>query len=161
MNSSDLVKLVQRVFQPSDNDTALAIIVDLPDAKLPDNPDWQARREMATNWALLLNEAKAEIGLDAITLAWYHNAGGNNADLPELCVPLPADKVLHSVDELEGQQAISFNTLFTDHSMVLAPTELSATAPLKVAVRDFDMRAATMPGFLSCMIPALQIDILK
>jgi hypothetical protein len=158
MNSSDLVKLVQRVFQPGDNDTGLAIIVDLPDTKLPDNSEWQARREMATNWAALLNEAKDELGLEAVTLAWYHNAGGNNADLPELCIPLSADKVLNSVDELEGCQAISFNTLFTDHSMILAPTELSATAPLKVAVRDFEMRAATMPGFLSCMIPALQID---
>lgn len=158
MNSSDLVKLVQRVFQPGDNDTGLAIIVDLPDTKLPDNPEWQARREMATNWAALLNEAKDELDLEAVTLAWYHNAGGNNADLPELCIPLPADKVLNSVEELEGCNAISFNTLFTDHSMILAPTELSATAPLKVAVRDFEMRAATMPGFLSCMIPALQID---
>ncbi len=42
--------------------------------------------------------------------------------------------------------------------MVMAPTELSATAPLKVAARDGGFRAATMPGFLPSMIPALRLD---
>ena len=36
--------------------------------------------------------------------------------------------------------------------------ELSATAPLKVAVRQGGFRAATMPGFLPSMIPALKLD---
>ena len=40
----------------------------------------------------------------------------------------------------------------------MAPTELSATAPLKVATRGGGFRAATMPGFLPSMIPALRLD---
>ena len=42
--------------------------------------------------------------------------------------------------------------------MILAPTELSATAPLKVQARRHGFRAATMPGFGPPMIPALRLD---
>jgi leucyl aminopeptidase (aminopeptidase T) len=44
------------------------------------------------------------------------------------------------------------------HSIVIAPTELSATAPLKLLARSHAFRAATMAGFSSAMIPALRID---
>ena len=54
--------------------------------------------------------------------------------------------------------AVPFAELFATHSMILAPTELSATAPLKVAARAGGFRAATMPGFLPSMIPALRLD---
>ena len=40
----------------------------------------------------------------------------------------------------------------------MAPTELSATAPLKVDTLGGGFRAATMPGFLPSMIPALKLD---
>jgi leucyl aminopeptidase (aminopeptidase T) len=42
--------------------------------------------------------------------------------------------------------------------MVMAPTEFSSTAPLKVAAAYYGFRAATMPGFSSAMIPALRLD---
>jgi leucyl aminopeptidase (aminopeptidase T) len=42
--------------------------------------------------------------------------------------------------------------------MVIAPTELSATAPLKLLARARGFRAATMPGFAASMIPALRLD---
>jgi len=44
------------------------------------------------------------------------------------------------------------------HSLVLAPTEFSATAPLKIAAPKHGLSAATMPGFLPSMIPALRLD---
>jgi hypothetical protein len=40
----------------------------------------------------------------------------------------------------------------------MAPTQYSATAPLKNAARKFNLRAATMPGFSPAMIPTLKID---
>ena len=157
LTAQDLSLLIQRVFQPSAQDKGLAIIVDLPDARLADNPDWAERRQMAAKWYIdLLGEMKT-LGLERLTLAWYRNAGGNNADLPETCVPGDGLTVFENADDLTGTP-LSFDEIFATHSMVLAPTELSATAPLKVATRGAEFRAATMPGFLPSMIPALRLD---
>ncbi len=54
-----------------------------------------------------------------------------------------------------------FAEVFATHSLILAPTELSTTAPLKVAARAGGFRAATMPGFLPGMIPALRLDYVE
>ncbi|MBE0564997.1 MAG: hypothetical protein IH621_03505, partial [Krumholzibacteria bacterium] len=97
------------------------------------------------------------LGLERVTLAWYRNAGGNNADLPPVCHPDTGGPVPGHADQLRGA-GLSFARLFADHSIVMAPTELSATAPLKVAARGGGFRAATMPGFLPTMIPALRLD---
>jgi leucyl aminopeptidase (aminopeptidase T) len=43
-------------------------------------------------------------------------------------------------------------------SIVLAPTELSATAPLKLLAREIGFRGATLPDFRREMIPALGLD---
>ncbi len=162
LTSEDLRLLVQRVFQPGENDQGLAIIVDLPDQRLADNEDWANRRAMAAGWYRALKTEMHTLGLKRLTLAWYRNAGGNNADLPATWTAGDGDTVFANADELTGQEH-SFNDLFSTHSMVLAPTELSATAPLKVATRKSQssgqgFRAATMPGFLPSMIPALRLD---
>lgn len=158
LTAAELVQLIQRVFRPTDADTGLAIIVDLPGGRLADNPDWRARREMAAAWAAALDRAKADAGLERVTLAWYPNVGGNNADLPVDCTPGEPGTALHHGDDLADLPTQPFTRLFTDHSLILAPTELSTTAPLKVAARSHAMRAATMPGFLASMVPALRID---
>jgi len=163
LTAYELRQLIERVFQPTARDRGLAIIVDLPDDRLPDNPDWQARRELAADWAAKLDEVKTELGLPQVTLVWYPNVGGNNADLPADGVVAAPGTALHHARELVGQSTTPFAEIFANHSLVLAPTELSATAPLKVATRDSldadaGFRAATMPGFLASMIPALRLD---
>lgn len=162
LSSEDLRLLIQRVFQPTAADTGLAILVDLPDARLADNDRWAGRRAMAAGWYLALQAEKEALGLERLTLAWYRNAGGNNADLPPTFHAGDGSTVFASADDLPGDQQ-NFSELFQTHSMVLAPTELSATAPLKVATREalaagHGFRAATMPGFLPSMIPALRLD---
>jgi len=158
LTTSELVQLVRRVFQPTAADRGLAVIVDLPDARRPDHPDWALRRALAAQWVDLLDGAKHELDLDRVTLAYYPNVGGNNADLPDRCFPGAPDFVPTSAGDLAGRPGLSFAQLFAEHSLVLAPTELSATAPLKVATREGGFRAATMPGFLVSMIPALKLD---
>ncbi len=158
----DLRLLVQRVFQPTDKDQGLAIIVDLPDSRLTDNDHWAERRAMAAGWFKALQTQKQELGLQRITLAWYRNAGGNNADLPATWQSGNGETVFNHADEPTSREE-TFADLFATHSMVMAPTELSATAPLKVATREAEksgngFRAATMPGFLPSMIPALRLD---
>lgn len=161
--AEELRLLVQRVFQPTAADRGLAIIVDLPDGRLADNPDWARRRQLAAGWYTALQGEMARLGLPRLTLAWYRNAGGNNADLPAVCHPGDGLTVPAHADELAASPALAFAQLFADHSLVLAPTELSATAPLKVATRaagsgPAGFRAATMPGFLPAMVPALRLD---
>lgn len=163
LSAEELGLLIERVFQPTGSDRGLAIIVDLPDQRLADNPDWARRRAMAAQWYLSLQDQMARLGLEPLTLAWYRNAGGNNADLPEVCHPGDGHTVPAEADELEGTPSLTFGDLFRQHSLVLAPTELSATAPLKVATKKAGtgpegFRAATMPGFLPSMVPALRLD---
>ena len=49
-------------------------------------------------------------------------------------------------------------TISEGGTVTLSATELSATAPLKVATRASGFRAATMPGFSPAMVPALRLD---
>lgn len=163
LTPEELRLLVQRVFQPSDDDRGLAIIVDLPDHRLADNFDWAQRRALAAGWFTALRDQVSLLGLDRLTLVWYRNAGGNNADLPHSCHPGDGRQVPAHADELDGTESLSFAELFRSHSLILAPTELSATAPLKVASKQAGIgpagfRAATMPGFLPSMVPALRLD---
>ncbi len=161
MTAEDLQQLVQRVFSPGPADRGLAILADVPDDACPDHPDWAARRRLAADWAARLQESQADLGLERVTLAWYPNVGSNNADLPARCVPGDPATVPGHVADLVGRDTLPIADLLADHSLVLAPTELSATAPLKVAARGGAFRAATMPGFLPSMIPALKLDYLE
>ena len=163
LSPAELILLVQRVFKPTARDRGLAIIVDLPDHRVPDNPDWATRRRLAAEWWGALRAGKGELGLENVTLAWYRNAGSNNADLPDDCVPAADRTVFGDAADLEGRPSLRFTDLFAGHGLILAPTELSATAPLKVASGlagpgPGGFRAATMPGFLPSMIPALRLD---
>jgi hypothetical protein len=161
LSPQELVQLVRRVFAPGPADRALAVLCDLPDRRCPDNPDWRVRRAMAREWTRHLGTGRAELGLETVTLAWYGNVGGNNADLPDACVPDTGGEPPLAAADLTGRPSISFAGLLAEHSLILAPTELSATAPLKVAARRYPFRAATMPGFSPAMIPALRIDYIE
>ncbi len=156
--SADLVALVRRVFVPRPDDTGIGILVDLPDAVAPDHPAWRARRLMAADWAARLAEQHAEIGLPT-RLLLYRNAHTNNGELPADGVWIhDAGALPESAEGLADVPTVPWSEVFARHSILLAPTQFSATAPLKVAARTFTIRAATMPGFRAEMIPALRLD---
>lgn len=161
LSGPDLVQLVRRVFAPGPRDSGLAIMVDVPDETLPDNADWRERRAMAAEWATLLDGRREELGLQRVSLAWYRHADGNNADLPGTFAYGTGGGLPAGWDDIRILPAVAFTELFSRHSLILAPTELSATAPLKVAARGGAFRAATMPGFLPSMIPALKLDYVE
>ncbi len=146
LSKEELVTLIRRVFGSKEEDRCLAVLCDLPDEHLPDHPEWVARREMAADWAKKLNEAAADLGLEAAGLVEYANVRRNNAELPVRC------RIAHS-----GRET-TFEEIFSTHQILLAPTELSATAPLKLLAKKHNFRAATMPGFSASMIPALRLD---
>lgn len=155
LSGEDLAALVRRVFRPRDDDRGVAILVDLPDAVVADSASWLARRRLAADWAVRL--ATSELGL-ATRLFGYRNVRMNNADLPTHAWPLSPQSLPGTADELCEEEAVPFANVFSDHTIVLAPTRFSATAPLKLAAPRYGIRAATMPGFSPAMIPALKLD---
>lgn len=157
LTGPELAALVRRVFQPGPADRILAIIVDLPDAQVPDVPTWARRRELALEWYAALQPEALGLGMD-VRLYLYRNAHANNADLPATAWryghgPLPA-----AAEEWEGRPTEAFVELWNSGAILIAPTQFSATAPLKLAAREHPFRAATMPGFSEAMIPALRLD---
>ena len=156
LTGSELVALVRRVFVPRPEEKALAFLVDLPDAQVPDDADWAARRAMAQDWAAELSAHAQDLGL-ATHLAIYPNIHTNNGDLPER-VWLHAGGPLPTSDALDPAASVSFAEFYAEHPILIALTKFSATAPLKLAAKKHPIRAATMPGFRADMIPALRID---
>jgi len=159
LTGPELVALVRRVFQPQPAEMALAILVDLPDAKVPDDVDWAARRAIAVEWVAELTAQRAELGL-AAHLAVYPNVHTNNGDLPERAW-LRGTGPLPSTEALDPAASISFTDLYATHPILIAITKFSATAPLKLAAKKHPIRAATMPGFRADMIPALRLDYVE
>lgn len=157
LTAEELTTLVQRVFQPRDNDRALALIVDLPDDTVPDHGAWRERREIALGWADALESTADTHGLD-VALYWYRNARSNNADLPGGAWRHLGGRPPEAAEELDSVSAAPLEPILAAHELVLAPTEFSATAPLKILSRKLGFRAATMPGFGPAMIPALRLD---
>jgi len=156
LTGPELVALVQRVFRPQPGERALAILVDLPDAQVPDDADWAARRAIAMDWVTELTAHRAELGLD-VHLVVYPNVHTNNGELPERAW-LHAGGLLPSAESLDPATSITFTDLYATHPILIALTKFSATAPLKLAAKRYPIRAATMPGFRADMIPALRLD---
>lgn len=158
LTAADWIPLIRNVFAPVDGaDAGLAFLIDVPDDIVPDNPDWAARRAMAVDWAGSLREAAGEHAWELAVIA-VPNVHRNNADLPAAGFLWDRPEPPAHVRELAGLVPLPFADAFSRYQMWVAPTEFSATAPLKLASRDRkDFRAATMPGFSAAMIPALRL----
>jgi hypothetical protein len=157
LTADELTRLIRRVFRPTSEDRSLALIVDLPDDEVPDNERWHARRDIAAGWYTELQIASADLGIET-ALFLYRNVHSNNADLPEAAWAWDASPVPDDVDGVGGRRQTTFESIFSTHRLVLAPTEFSTTAPLKVLAPRYGFRAATMPGFSDAMVPALRLD---
>jgi len=155
LEGPELAALVRRVFIPRPGEESLAILVDLPDAQVADNAAWKERREMAADWARELSAS--DLGLQ-VRLVLFRNAHTNNGELPPGCWTHAGALLPACAEDLDPAAAKPFAELFAAHPILLAPTEFSATAPLKMAAKSHPIRAATMPGFGPAMIPALRLD---
>jgi hypothetical protein len=157
LKADELARMIDRVFDPKTGDEAVAILVDLPDARLPDNDAWAMRRSIAADWVRELQRERDSHGFD-VDLVAYRNVRANNADLPDRAWITAPERFPRSADELDPADAVEFAEILGTHRLILAPTELSATAPLKVLSRRHGCRGATMPGFSPAMVPALRLD---
>jgi leucyl aminopeptidase (aminopeptidase T) len=157
LDDEDLTKLIDRVFQPGTEDRSLAFLLDLPDAAVPDRPDWQARRETVLDWYHRLAERNGRSPVPQ--LYFYRNVRSHNAELPAGAWRFTGGRLPAAAEELAGIPVEPFPDIFSRHSIFLAVTEFSATAPLRNAAPDYGFRAASMPGFSAGMVPALRLDL--
>ncbi len=158
LSEIDLINLVRSVFPGYPEDRALGILVDVPRDPARDNADWKARRAMAEEWAALLREGAPSVPLDSVRLIAYPDVGSNNADLPAECVVVESSLPPDASGLADRGAKRTFEEVFRETPLFLAPTEYSTTAPLKNAALTHRFRAATMPGFAETMIPALRLD---
>ncbi len=155
LSSSQFLALLDAVFQCAPREAGLTFLVDLPDGRVSDSAAWKDRRRIATEWYLMLQDSWDAMPFEKLSFCAYPNVGTNNGDLPQ-------DILLVEQVNRHGTIASSLDTTFEavlkDSSIVLAPTELSATAPLKMLARRLGFRGATMPGFSRAMMPSLGLN---
>ena len=157
LRADELIALIRRVFSPGPEDTRLGILVDLPDGRVADHPAWRERRTMAADWVTQLQQRREALGLE-VSLVLYRHVGMGNADLPAEAWIATPQALPDTADALDPAAAVPMEQVLASHSLLLAPTEFSATAPLKLMAKRHRFRAATMPGFTAEMIPALRLD---
>lgn len=155
LSGAELQSLFERVFLPRPGEGTISVLVDLPDFEVGDEPEWLHRRVIASEWVRRLNANPG--GLHARLVA-YRNARRNNADLPSTAWWIDDDELPDSADDLDPADAVPFDEVLGRSPLVVAPTQFSATAPLKLAARRLGFRGATMPGFTPAMVPALRLD---
>jgi len=112
---------------------------------------------MVAGWCRALGDLRETLGLESVDLIHFRNARRNNADLPEYAHVHSVGDPPEDAGALVGRPR-AFTELFDAYTILIAVTEFSATAPLKLAARRHGFRAATMPGFGPAMIPALRLD---
>jgi hypothetical protein len=155
LTHGQLRALLDSVFALQPAERWLTLLVDLPDERAPDEAAWQDRRRIAGEWFQLLHRDRATLPFSEVVFCTYRNVGSNNNDLP------PEATIARSPAEyarLPEGESLSFRDNHQASSVVLAPTQFSATAPLKLLARQYGFRGATLPGFSRAMIPVLGLD---
>ena len=150
-----LLNLLDTVFKPGEGEKALTILVDLPGGTHADTPAWKDRRRIAAEWYTMLQGNLHLVRFSSIACCVYPCVSGNNADLPA-SVTLVDSCSLRQPSS--GTRQASMDEILRSSSAVLAFTQLSATAPLKILARSVGFRGATLPGFSREMIPSLLLD---
>ena len=147
--------LLQSVFKLGKEEKGLTILTDLPTDEAQDSAAWQDRRRIATEWFLALQPNIKALPFTSVSFCAYPNVGSNNNELPDSLILI--DRATKASTSAESQP-VNLSDVLTESSVVLAVTEFSATAPLKVLARTLKFRGATLPGFSRDMIPALGLD---
>lgn len=164
-----LSALLDSVFAPAEREGWLTLLVDLPDARVPDHEAWADRRRIAAEWFAQLQANAAALPFSAIVFCVYPNVGSNNNDLPDTALVADSmatfealvgvtDPVPATGPASPAARRLPFSEILQASSVVLALTEMSATAPLKLLAAKHDFRGATLPGFSRAMISVLALD---
>lgn len=155
---TQLRDLLQTVFHLTPSETGLSILVDLPNHSLPDTRAWIDRRNIALEWFKSVQQSLTQTPFQSVSLISYENVGSNNGDLPDVVTMCKSDVESRTMNVGD---LVRLEQILKSSSVILAMTQLSATAPLKILARKHGFRGATLPGFSRNMIPTLQLDYEK
>ncbi len=159
LSQSELQSLFQTVFAPGAEDRVVTFLVDVPATIEEDNEEWKERRRMAMEWWADALDFLPGMGMEKAQIMYYPSVGRNNADLPGTIYEWKGDATaLYATALPSAGTPRGLVEVLEETDIVLAPTEYSATAPLKMLAKKHRFRGATMPGFLRSMVPALGID---
>jgi hypothetical protein len=153
-----LARLLSTVFGVREPERDLTLLIDLPTPAVHDTAEWMDRRRMAAEWFTAFQANVSALPYSGVSCCVYDNVGTNNGDLPS---------VVTLVDRCTAARpsapcrSVALQEVLGSSSVVLALTELSATAPLKMLGAALGFRGASMPGFSRAMIPALGLDYEK
>jgi hypothetical protein len=155
LTPNQLLQLLETVFKPGAGEKGLTILIDLPAGSRPDNPAWKDRRRIAAEWYTMLQGNLHLVRFSSIACCVFPCTTGSNADLPHAVTLVDSCSLEHPSS---GTRPATLEEILGSSSAVLALTEYSATAPLKVLARDMGFRGATLPGFTRGMLDALLLD---
>ncbi len=158
LTTDELIDLLRSSFGLTKQEKGLSILVDLPSENLLDRPEWKDRRRFAAEWYTMLRSELNSLPFAVINFCVFANVGSNNNDLPQTITLI--DSCTERKESTDPRD-LPLSDLLASSSVVIALTELSATAPLKVLAREYGFRGATMPGFSRKMVPALRLDYEK
>lgn len=156
LSFDELAALLRAVFAPGADEGWLTILVDLPGGAVEDTPAWADRRRIAEEWFTTIHRGVDRLPFSAVIFCEYPNVGSNNNDLPDSVT------LLSTPAEIAAPRAatdvVPLGRILGSSSVVLALTEMSATAPLKLLAKQHGFRGATLPGFTRQMLPVLALD---
>lgn len=159
LTAAELGRLFKTVFALGPSDRRLILLSDWPDEGETDTRVWSWRRQLAGDWAAKLASPDSGLGGIETHLLAYPSVGAANRDLPSTVRAIPPTLAGKNWSEVEERGKRAELTSFLDkNSAVIAITEHSATAPLKVLAKTLQFRGNTMPGFTPEMIPSLKLD---
>jgi len=162
LNQNEFAHFFSKVFAPTDNDKHIVLLMDLPNAKIPDTAAWQERRKITIEFHQRLLEIKQKFDFETVEIVYFENSGNNNADFPKRAYLHDTISANHSVADLEMDGApVLFEEKLAAANIIFAALQFSATAPLKMLAKKYSFRAASMPGFNRKMLPALKLDFDK
>src|SRR5512145_860509 len=126
-----LEKFFVDVFAPRPGDV-LTIMYDLPHEEAQDNPAWEERREMASEWHQQISTFAQKYGFRANPIVVYEATGGHARDLPEF-------------GQREGKK-ILLEEVIRDSTILISMPQFSASAPLLMMTQRYEnLRVASMP----------------
>lgn len=137
MAEFNLKKFLEDVFDPQPGENVL-VMTDVPHGDINDSDRWRGRRNMAEEWRQEFITLSKERRFAVLPLLTYPATGTNGAPLPE--------------KGRLGDKEVKFADLFPEVTLVVAPTEFSATAPLAGFAEYLPkFRGASMPMVTSSM----------
>jgi hypothetical protein len=128
----EMKAFIDDIFAPLKGEI-LTIMIDLPHGSIMDNPEWNDRREMASEWLSKIKKCAGQWELTVNPLITYRATGGDNADLPDNCYM--------------KEKIFPMKSIVEASTIIISMPEFSATAPLyEYSLRMKQLRVASMPG---------------